>query len=413
MSDIAFYLQHLSEKDHTLVASGGDMVLLDSASPLRTKATAPGNIPNLDAGPLGGDIQIAGPGRLQVIAGGNLDLGIDTADGNTSDGTRVGITSIGKARNPYLSQSGAALMAAAGLSSLDPQEIALKLDSETLQTFFETLRDAGRNHSKNGGYTAGFEAIDSLFAHSGTGDIFARSRDIRTKSGGDISLLAPNGALSLADTALQASASPPGIMTEDGGGISILTSGNVDIGIGRIFTLKGGDILIWSSEGDIAAGSSAKTVKSAPPTRVVFDPQTASVETDLAGLATGGGIGVLATVGDVKPGDVDLIAPSGTVDAGDAGIRSSGNLNIAATKVLNADNISTAGASVGVPVAPVVSAPNVGGLVSGSSASAAAASAAQNVAKPNTQPPSENEKPSLITVEILGYGGGEGDSDEG
>jgi hypothetical protein len=32
----------------------------------------------------------------------------------------------------------------------------------------------------------------------------------------------------------------------------------------------------------------------------------------------------------------DLIAPSGFVDAGDAGIRSSGNLNIAALQILNA-----------------------------------------------------------------------------
>jgi len=35
-------------------------------------------------------------------------------------------------------------------------------------------------------------------------------------------------------------------------------------------------------------------------------------------LATAADIGVLATVADVAPGNVDLIAPSGTVDAGDA-----------------------------------------------------------------------------------------------
>ena len=67
-------------------------------------------------------------------------------------------------------------------------------------------------------------------------------------------------------------------------------------------------------------------MKSAPPTRVLIDPQSGAVQTDLAGLATGGGIGVLATVAGVAPGNVDLIAPVGVVDAGDAGIRSSGNL---------------------------------------------------------------------------------------
>ncbi len=64
------------------------------------------------------------------------------------------------------------------------------------------------------------------------------------------------------------------------------------------------------------------------------------VKNDLAGLATGGGIGVLATLAGLMPGDVDLIAPGGAIDAGDAGIRSAGNLNVAATTLLNSDNIA-------------------------------------------------------------------------
>jgi hypothetical protein len=171
--------------------------------------------------------------------------------------------------------------------------------------------------------------------------------------------------------------------------------------------------VIWSSEGDIAAGAAAKTVATAPPTRVLIDPQSGTIETDLSGLATGGGIGVLSTVEGTEPGDVDLIAPNGFVDAGDAGIRASGNLNIAAVQVLNADNISTGGTSVGVPTAPTVAAPNVGGLTSGASSSAAANSAASQVSqqgKPQDKP--LDESPSTISVEILGYGGGEGDKDE-
>ena len=113
----------------------------------------------------------------------------------------------------------------------------------------------------------------------------------------------------MAETTIGNPLTPPGIITESGGEISLFTDQSVDIGIGRIFTLRGGDVVIWSSKGDIAAGSSSRTVQSAPPTRVVIDPQSAAVETDLAGLATGGGIGVLATVEGVEPGDVDLIAP--------------------------------------------------------------------------------------------------------
>src|SRR5262249_58447364 len=100
------------------------------------------------------------------------------------------------------------------------------------------------------------------------------------------------------------------------------------VGHSRIFTLRGGDIVIWSTLGNMGAGASSKTVQAAPPTRVLVDPQSGDVRTDLAGLATGGGIGVLASVKGVPPGDVDLIAPAGVVDAGDAGIRVSGNLNI-------------------------------------------------------------------------------------
>ena len=147
-------------------------------------------------------------------------------------------------------------------------------------------------------------------------------------------------------------------------------------------------------------------MQSAPPTRVLIDPQSGAVQTDLAGLATGGGIGVLTAVREVPPGSVDLIAPSGVVDAGDAGIRASGNLTIAATRVLNAGNIAVGGTSTGTP-APVVTAPNVGGLTAaGNAAGAMDRTAPRPAAAPAAIPDS-----SLITVTVEGYGGGE-DEDE-
>jgi hypothetical protein len=298
----------------------------------------------------------------------------------------------------------------------DQKRIALAL-------FFIVLRDAGRDHNLAGSagfgnYSAGQNAVATLFKGSAwSGEITTQARDIRTKSGGDIFLLAPGGGLKLADSVIGTPLAPPGIITESGGRINIFTDQNVDIGISRIFTLRGGDEVIWSSKGNIAAGSSSKTVQSAPPTRVLIDPQSGDVKTDLAGLATGGGIGVLATVAGVAPGSVDLIAPLGTIDAGDAGIRATGNLNIAAVSVLNASNISVGGSSAGAPAAPVASAPNVGGLTSSSNTAAATNTTAQTQAnKAATQQATSTaqtqELPSIISVEVIGYGGDEEDEEE-
>lgn len=449
ITDISFYIQNVSEDDISIVSSGRDMVLYNANSPLRVAANSAGNILNTDSGPLAGDIQISGPGTLEVLAGRNIDLGTGA---NFADGTGVGITSVGNARNPYLTFGGADLVVAAGvgaapglansglnfdefidtyvagpagqayLDELKDQIPQVPFDEMTpeeqaivsFKVLALILRDAGRAYTTDGdsAYAAGYAAIDLLFGDvQAEGSITTRSRDIRTKNGGDINIVAPNGGLTLAQNIIGTPLAPPGIITESGGDISIFTRDDVNIGVGRIFTLRGGDEIIWSSEGDIAAGAASKTVKTAPPTRVLIDPQSANVQTDLAGLATGGGIGVLATVAGVPPGDVDLIAPAGAVDAGDAGIRVSGNLNIAAERVLNADNISVGGAAAGVPAAPVVAAPNIAGLTAASNTAGASVSAATDLAnqaaKQEEQP---EEEPSIITVEVLGYGGEDYDS---
>ncbi len=457
ITDIAFYLQNATPDSVSIVSAGQDVIPFNETSALRTIATQgtnfiPGGGRVRDDGSftsaLQGDIQINGEGVLEVLAGRNIDLG--TSEG-FADGTGAGITSIGRSRNPFLPFDGSRVIVLAGITgpddgaalglrgstldfdgfidqfsaggvaglaganedlldlledfdSLTPEQQAIA----ALDVFFLQLRQAAADFNTTGSYEAGYSAIATLFgATSPAGEIFTRTRDIRTTSGGGITIGAPGGGMTMASTLPTASLTPPGVVTEFGGAVNVFLKGDLDIGATRIFTLRGGDLTIWSSEGDIAAGTAAKTVVSAPPTRVTIDSTSAEVQTDLGGLATGGGIGVLASVDGVDPGNVTLIAPVGTVDAGDAGIRATGDITIAAAAVVNADNISAGGASVGVPTAAVVAAPNIAGLSSASSSTGAANSAATQVADQARPQPTPEETPSLIAVEVLGYGGGE------
>ena len=60
---------------------------------------------------------------------------------------------------------------------------------------------------------------------------------------------------------------------------------------------------------------------------------------------------------------MDLFAPQGSIDAGDAGLRSTGNITLGASVILNASNIQAAGGVSGAPapvaaVAPVAAPTN-------------------------------------------------------
>ena len=450
ITDIAFYVQHTTSSDISLVSAGRDLVPFNQNAPLRVLGENPaaGNLivdPESDtvvfgAGgipvrtkALAGDIQIGGQGIMEVLAGRDIDFG---SGANFVDGTGVGVTSIGRLRNPSLPFEGAHYLVMAGVEgvsagpALGLTESSLALGNlsatgflgdsaehqavATVRGLFDRLKQVGKEAALTGNYDAGYAAVEAVFGRGpAAGSIFTRARDLRTTSGGSIIAAAPGGGITMASDIFGNPLTPPGIVTEYGGEVSLLTGGNIDIGRARIFTLRGGDLTIWSSRGDIAAGTAAKTVVTAPPTRVLIDAISADIETDLGGLATGGGIGVLASVAGVEPGAVTLLAPRGTVDAGDAGIRATGNITIAAAQVRNADNIASGGASVGVPVSAVAAAPNVAGLSAASSSTAATTAAASDVAqqgRPDTT--SAQESPSTVSVEVLGYGGGEEREDE-
>ncbi len=302
-------------------------------------------------------------------------------------------------------------------------------------------------------YSRGYEAVNTLFPASlgytannleggaksdaivHTGDLDLRLATIETLYGGDINILGPGGRVlagSVVSTAQQAArrnyagynlfapphapndflfrvngteAIPPGyegILTQRGGHINTFTDGDFVLNQSRLFTVGGGDITMWSSNGDLNAGQGAKTTPNFPPVDVRFDEDLVSRE-DQTSSTSGAGIAGLPPGPGIDPPDVFLLAPRGTVDAGDAGVRVAGNLSVAAFHVANSDNFQVSGVSIGIPT---FVAPDSGALTSASNTAAAASDQAgpgKNTA---------NAQPSVIIVEILGFGGGDGESDE-
>ena len=399
-------------------------------------------------------ITIAGPGRLDVQAGGTINLG-----------TSEGISTIGNLINPALPAQGADVTVAAGISKapdyasfintyiaqsdvyddaliqyveqftgatdLDKAQAlaalqAMPADDQApllQQLLFDELRTGGRAAAAagagHGNFTSAFDALEALFPGSTaaeaqndpySGDILLYFSKIYTISGGDINLLAPGGqinvGLAVAPTAFGVSkaASDLGIVAEQQGSINMVSYGDIDVNQSRVFAADGGNILMWSTQGNIDAGRGARSAISAPPPTITIDPSTGLVTEVFPNALTGSGIQALSTTPGISPGAVDLFAPHGVVNANEAGIVA-GNITIYAVQVLGTNNISFSGTAVGVPVAVT----GVGASLAAASSSGAAAAGVgeSSVTQSST---SQNQAPQAqaalnwLDVFVLGLG---------
>jgi hypothetical protein len=238
-----------------------------------------------------------------------------------------------------------------------------------------------------------------------TGNLNMAGSVLETQMGGDINIIGPGGGITVGHASLDTlTPSQEGILTLAGGTIRAYTDGSILVNQSRIMTEQGGDINLFSANGDIRAGEGPKTYVSDPPVSLICDAN-GYCYLNPQGLVTGAGIAALVTLPGQDPtkSNVSLAAPHGTIDAGSAGLRGN-NINLVYSVLLNSFNIQTTGTVTGIAYTPP---PNAAALASASSA---------NTATQQTGLPAQsnnNDRPSIIIiVEVLGYGGDNG-SEEG
>lgn len=347
--DLSIVTQHARSSDVTHIEAGGKLAL-----PTGTGAYE-----------LQTQIKVNGPGRLEVLANDGVSLG-----------SSAGIVSRGNLENPYLPEGGADITVIAGTIQPDYAGFLAWMQAKGLAIgdtskaglrarLFEVLRDAGtaaQSGAGEAGYAEGRAAIAALFPKAtltpANIDLFYSA--VKTEQGGNIELLAPAGGVTVGlatpdkDTIKLKKPSEQGLFTFRGGSMQALVQDSFLVNQSRVFTLDGGDILVWADQGSIDAGSGAKTVSATPPPVLVI--RNGQIVLDASNSVAGSGIGALASRDDTPVSNVYLFAPQGAIDAGDAGLRSTGNVTLGAQQVLNANNIQAGGSVSGAP-APVAAAP--------------------------------------------------------
>lgn len=356
---------------------------------------------------------VHGPGRLELSAGGSVDL----ADSR-------GITSKGNLENPYLPEGGAAIQVLAGtqapdyaafLHHLQDRGLAVGDDTSPLglrNRFFKLLQDYGEEAiaaRATGGtqaaaavYAKARAAIGALFPSTSVVDaaIDLFYSAIKTEQGGAIDLFAPGGGITVgianpSSTIPAKKAAEQGLFTFRGGTIRAFARDSFLVNQSRVFTLDGGDILVWADRGNIDAGSGAKTVSATPPPVLVV--RGGQIILDASNSVSGSGIGVLASRDDTPASDLYLFAPQGVIDAGDAGIRITGKGTFDAETFRNTTNIQAGGGLSGAPAPVVAAAPVVVTTPPAAADRGEAQAAAQVTAKGG-----RDAALALLTVELLG-----------
>ncbi len=411
INNLDFSGQNLSENDVTLIKAGGSInydAIFDDNGVVNANDTK---------------IQLAGPGQLDVIAGNTINLG-----------SSAGIQTVGNVLNSVLGGKGASINVLAGLSDeIDYAGFINKYKSDSAYSavleqlanisedkksqyinilftvLFEEIKKsaaaaaAAPENQRAALYKRGFDAIEALFPGKHyAGDLALVYSQIKTVAGGDINLVVPGGKVDVGLAGNQGGNSKKadklGIVVQQMGNLNIMAEHDINVNQSRVFTLGGGNIVAWSSKGDIDAGKGAKSVLSAPAPITTVD-EKGNVKTEFPPIISGSGIQAIGG------GNVYLAAPVGVVDAGEAGI-SGGQVIIAATAVIGASNIQASGGTIGVPTA--VAAPVVPTGADGAATSAAKSAGESTAAGNKDSKDADGEKKkssvAMLSTDVVGYG---------
>lgn len=369
--ELEYWGQNLHKNDISFVSAGRNLI------------QQPYEGTNFSSGSLG--IYQAGHGYLLVRAGGEIDLG--STAGIQSTGNDIGSGYVNSAlfkdsdRDSFNRYKGADIAVLSGYS-LEPS-------NEILAAFFDALTEKGREFSllmatgdqedENKAARLKQDMLESIInpllagRQSGSGNVAMTQSTIKTTSGQDNLYILSAGQIDVGTSIISTDKdTSKGLLTEGGGSINVFAENDINVNESRVVTYFGGPIFMLSNHGDINAGRGSAT--SVSPMADGYTDVGGKLVPEFSAPAPGSGIRTLTAdpdgagpITEPEQGGITLLAWEGVIDAGEAGI-SAANIILAATQIMNSENISFSDSGVGVPVTAEAG-PSLGALAGASTIS--------------------------------------------